>query len=45
MFLKDPFAKYTLENSINSLIQATKKIKKETIIDSFSVACNIKKNI
>jgi hypothetical protein len=41
IFIKDPFAEYTLENSINSLIQATKKIKKETIINCFNIACNI----
>lgn len=41
IFLKDPFAKYTLDNSVNSLILATKKIRKETIIESFNFACNI----
>ena len=43
IFIKDPFAKYTLENSINSLVQSIKKIKEETIINSFNLACNIKK--
>ena len=41
IFLKDPYAKYTLINSIDSMIKASKKIKKETIIDSFKIACGI----
>lgn len=41
IFLKDPYAKYTLINSINCMIDASKKIKKETIIESFKIACNI----
>jgi len=41
IFLKDPYAKYTLLNSIDSMIKASKKIKKETIIESFKIACGI----
>jgi len=38
---KDPFEKYTLENSINALIDSKNKISKKTIIDAFKIACNI----
>ena len=41
IFLKDPYAKYTLVNSIDCMIRASKQIKKETIIDSFLIACDI----
>lgn len=41
IFIKDPFVNYTLVNSIKSLIQATKMLTPETIIKSFSAACNI----
>ena len=41
IFLKDPFEKYTLENSIYTMTKASKKISKEVIIDSFKKGCNI----
>lgn len=41
VFLKDPFAEYTLVNSIKAMIEAKNKISKELIIKSFNIACNI----
>lgn len=41
ILLKDPYAKYTLVNSINTMIDASKKIKKDVIIDSFSSIINL----
>lgn len=42
VFLKDPFAEYTLVNSIKAMIEAKKKISEDLIIKSFNIACNIK---
>jgi hypothetical protein len=41
IFMKDPFAEYTLVNSINAMIEAKSKISKETITESFKSACGI----
>jgi hypothetical protein len=41
IFMKDPFAKFTLVNSIKAMIEAKNKISKETIINSFKYACDI----
>lgn len=41
VFIKDPFAEYTLEGSINALIEAKTKISADIIKKSFNYACNI----
>lgn len=41
LFMKDPFAEYTLVNSINAMIEAKNKISKDTIAGSFKNACDI----
>ena len=44
LFLEDPFSTPTLLNSVETLIKSVKKIKKETIINSFVTACHFKYN-
>jgi hypothetical protein len=41
IYINDPFATPTLQDSITSLIESKNKIQKETIIKSFKLACNI----
>lgn len=41
IYMNDPFIIPTLHDSIISLIESKNKIKKDTIIKSFSIACNI----
>ena len=43
-WLEDPFSTPTLLNSVETLIKSVKKIKKETIINSFVTACHFKYN-
>jgi hypothetical protein len=41
IFIDDPFATPTIADSIETLIEAKNKITRETIIKSFSLACNL----
>ena len=43
LFIMDPFAKPSLNSSIEGLIEAKSKIKSETVIKSFNVALNLNK--
>lgn len=44
IFLTDPFSVPTIKDSIKTLIESIKKIKKSTIIDSFTKACMNEEN-
>jgi transposase len=41
IYMKDPFSKVTLVDSIKSLIQAKSQIKRDTVINSFKLALGI----
>ena len=41
LYIDDPFTMPILNDSIKSLIEAKDKIKKETIVKSFTLACDL----